>query len=119
MIWRYPTSSAALPVTDPTAWIEVSRLWLRAAETAVYSAVTINARLQQIGLALITGGGLPHAELWRMTSEKPVAAMEALMAAWRANAGLATDPRSLVRSGKAGLHPYTRKTRSNARRLSR
>lgn len=116
---RYPKRGAALPLADPGAWIEASTLWLRAAETAFYSAVTINARLQQIALALITGGALPQAELWRMTSEKPVAAMDSLIAGWRANAGLATDPRSLARAGKAGLRPYARKTRSNARRLTR
>jgi hypothetical protein len=116
---RYGTGGGSLPLVDPTPWIEASRLWLNAAETAFYSAVTINARLQQIGLALLTGSAFPHAEVWRMTSEKPVAAMESLMAAWRSNAGLAADPRALVRAGKAGLRPYTRKTRSNARRLTR
>ena len=104
---------------DPKNQFAVWRLWGAAAETAFYSAVTINARLQQIGSAMVTGGAMPAAEMMRMTREKPVAAMDSFFAAWRANAMLASDPTSLLRAASAGLEPYTRKTRSNARRLQR
>ncbi len=119
MPWNHPWSGPPAPHALPEVWQGAARYWLAAAETAFYSAVTINARLQQIGLAVATGGSLPHAEIWRMTSEKPLAAMQSLLAASRANAALATDPRSLTRAATAGLGPYRRTTRSNARRLNR
>lgn len=104
---------------DPKLQLAAWRLWMSTAETALHSAVTINARLQQIGMAMATGGAFPHAEVWRMTSEKPVAAMDSFFAAWRANAMLATDAPALMRAATAGLRPYTKKSRSNARRLSK
>lgn len=104
---------------DPKVHLAAWRLWASAAETAFHSAVTINARLTQIGMAMMTGGAMPHAEIHRMTSEKPVAAMDSFFAAWRANAMLASDPTSMLRAATAGLKPYTKKTRSNSRRLSK
>jgi hypothetical protein len=104
---------------DRKLYLDSWRLWLAMVETGFHSAVTINARLQQIGIALATGGAFPHAEVWRMTSEKPTAAMDSFFAAWRANAMLATDAPALMRAATAGLKPYTKKSRSNARRLSK
>ena len=112
-------NAIAMNVADPKLHLAAWRLWGEAAETAFHSAVTINARLQQIGIAMATGGAFPHAEVWRMTSEKPIAAMDSFFAAWRANAMLATDAPALMRAATAGLRPYTRKTRSNARRMTR
>jgi fructose-1-phosphate kinase PfkB-like protein len=102
---------------DPKNQLAVWRLWGAAAETLFYSTVTVNARLQQIGSAMVTGGAMPSAEIMRMTHEKPVAATDSFLAAWRANVMLASDPTSILRAATAGLGPYTRKTRSNARRL--
>lgn len=114
-----PSSAFANSLADPKVHLAAWRLWASTAETALHSAVTINARLQQIGMAMATGSALPHAEIYRMTSEKPVAAMDSFVAAWRANARLASDPTSLLRAASAGLEPYARKTRSNARRLQK
>lgn len=110
---RWPATQVADPKLHLAAW----RLWTAAAETTFHSAVTINARLQQIGLAMLTGSAMPTAEVWRMTSEKPKAAMESLHAVWSTNACLAGDPKSLLRAASAGLQPYRSRTRSNARRL--
>lgn len=104
---------------DPNVHLAAWRLWGAAAETAYHSALTINARLTQIGFAMATGSAFPHAEVWRMTAEKPVAAMDSLMAAWRANATLPTDAPALLRAATAGLRPYASQARSNARRLAR
>ena len=113
------SSAVANSYADPKVHLAAWRLWASAAETAFHSAVTINARLTQIGMAMATGGALPHAEMLRMTSEKPVAVMDSFFAAWRANAMLASDPTSVLRAATAGLKPYTKKTRSNSRRLSK
>ena len=95
------------------------RLWMHAAETGIHAAVTIQARLAMIGAAMLTGRDYPLAESWRMVAEKRQAAMESAFAAWRANPALGHDPKALLRMTTAGLRPYRRKTRRNARRLSR
>jgi hypothetical protein len=115
----YADVSSVAKLADPKLQLAAWRLWMAAAETAFHSAVIINARLQQISMAMATGGAFPHAEVWRMTSEKPVAAMDSFFGGWRANAMLATDTPALMRAATAGLRPYTKKTRSNSRRLSK
>lgn len=115
-----PENSAAMaklvhPRTALAAW----SLWIQAAETAVHSALTIQARLALIGTAMLAGKDYPLGEMSQMVLEKQQALMDSAYAVWRANPALATDPRAVLRTSTAALRPYRRKTRSNARRLSR
>ena len=119
MFMPYAKNPSTGKLADPKLYLDAWRLWMSMVETGFYSAMTINARLQQVGAAMATGGAFPHAEAWRMTSEKPIAVMDSLFDAWRANARFATDAPALMRAATAGLKPYTRKARSNSRRLNK
>ncbi len=103
----------------PQDMMRLWKFWVAAAETGYFSAVTIGARSQMMAMQMLTKGTLPQAESWRMVSEKPQAAMDSLFAIWRANTRLAANPMLLLPAAEAGLRPYRRKTRANARRLSR
>jgi hypothetical protein len=110
--------AALLRLMDPRTALAAWRLWTQAAETGIHAAMTIQARLAMIGTAMATGRDFPVTESWQMVAEKQQAMMESAAAAWRANPAFASDPRALLRTATAGLRPYRRKTRSNARRLA-
>jgi hypothetical protein len=67
---------------------------------------------------LSLNGALPAAECWTMIAEKQLAAMEAMTVAWMVRSR-SHRPVSPVRMAAAALGPYRRRTRANARRLSR
>ncbi len=112
-------AAAAAKLMEPRTVLAAWSLWRQAAETAMHSALTIQARLALIGTAMMTGKEYPWAEMSLMVLEKQQAVMDSAYAAWRANPAFATDPRAALRMSTAGLRPYRQKTRSNARRLSK
>lgn len=95
-----------------------SRLWLDVGETVFYAMLTINLRMAKLASAFWTRGDWPVAESLRMVSEKQVAAMQAMAAAWTAlpRGNRRVDP---VKVAAAAVRPYRRHTRRNAKRLSR
>ncbi len=111
--------AARAGLADPATTLAAWQLWLQAAETGVHAALTIQARLAMIGTAMLTGRDYPLAESWQMVAEKQQAMLDSTFAVWRANPKLAHDAGAILRMATAGLRPYQKKTRSNARRLSR
>ncbi|MGE0117666.1 MAG: hypothetical protein AB7S71_01400 [Dongiaceae bacterium] len=88
--------------------------WLAWNETAFHACITVALRSSKLTTDYWMRAALPANEYCKMIVEKQIAAIEAVAAAWKA---LPTnDP---VRIGTAVLGPYRRRTRANARRLSR
>jgi hypothetical protein len=91
-----------------------ARFWLAWNETAFHAGITVALRSCKFATDYWMRGAFPANECSKMIVEKQIAAIEAMAAAWKA---LPTnDP---VGIGTAVLRPYRRRTRANARRLSR
>jgi hypothetical protein len=91
-----------------------ARFWLAWNETAFHAGITIALRLSRLATAVWSQNALPANECWKMVGEKQLAMVEAMAAAWMALPK--GDPYSVA---AAALSPYRRRTRANARRLSR
>src|SRR5262245_60166491 len=98
--------------------LPAARLWLVWSETAIYATATIGLRLTSVATAFWLRGQLPSLEVYRMISEKQLAAFEAMSAV-----GAATlrrpgkfDPLDLA---MAAVAPYRTRTRANVGRLRR
>ncbi|MGH6929275.1 MAG: hypothetical protein ACREEV_13240 [Dongiaceae bacterium] len=80
--------------------------------------MTIGLRSAMWAAAFWSGGSFPAGEAVRMIGEKQLAAIEALTAAWLQ---LARPSGRIdhMRLAAEVLRPYRRRTRANARRLSR
>jgi hypothetical protein len=104
--------------TPRTALVSPVRLWFDCNETAVHAWMTIGLRSAMWAAAVWSGRSFPAGEAIRMIGEKQLAAMEALTALWLQLA----RPSGRVdhtRLAAEFLRPYRRRTRANARRLSR
>lgn len=95
----------------PTGMAEATRLWAQVAQIAIESQMVINLRLA--GMM----GFLPQSrnESHRMVQEKLDAAQEAGTAVMRA----VTRGASADQVMTAALKPYSRRTKANARRLTK
>jgi|SRR5262245_21216920 len=91
-----------------------ARLWHTWNEMVFYAGVTIALRSLRLASELATRGVLPAGECLRMVGEKQLAVVEAMTGAW-----LVSPKGDGVRIVAAVLKPYRRRTRANARRLSR
>lgn len=104
-----------------------ARFWFAQMEAAAHAAVTVSQRMGVMEAAALQGRLMAEPEIWRMTSEKVVAATEGAMAAGFAAARemprVAMNPTRLPSASlaiaEAALAPARRKVRSNAKRLSR
>jgi hypothetical protein len=105
----------------------VTRFWFAQWEAAANAAVTVSQRMGVMETAALRGRLMTEPEIWRMTSEKMVAAAEGAVAAGFAAATemprVAMNPARLPAASlaiaEAALAPARRKVRSNAKRLSR
>jgi hypothetical protein len=101
-------------------WQAAWRLSWQMAETTLAAATTVTLRSAAIGAALARGRLPPAAETARMLAEKPAAAVEA--AAALARSALAPgrpSPARALAAAEAALRPVRRRTRANAKRLSK
>ena len=97
--------------------LPAARFWLAWSEMSFHAAITIVLRSSMLTSSFLTQGPAPAAECWKMAAEKQLAVVEAA-AEWMA---LMRRQRLLspLDVGAAILRPYRRRTRANARRLSR
>lgn len=102
------------------AWLGAWRLTVKLGETRLAAATTIALRSAQAAAALARGRLPPTVDTVRMLAEKPAAAAEAAAALTRAalRPGRPTARKALA-AAEAALAPVRRRTRANARRLSR
>lgn len=94
------------------------QLGIEVVETAMAAGMTITSRNMMIANAWSTGA-LPWSEMWRMTSEKQLAAVEIGTELVRAAVDGRTDPDALARFSSNVLRPWHRRTRANVKRLVR
>lgn len=101
-------------------WHAAWRLSWQLGETLVAASTTIALRSAQAASALARGRLPPAAETARMLTEKPRAAAEVAAALARAaRTPGAPTPVEALAAAEAALRPIRRRTRANARRLSR
>ena len=105
---------------DPVKlWYGSWQLWMQMAEMMASAGTTIALRTAMMGQAAASGRMPPVGETMRMFSEKHEAMMEA--ASTMAAAAMRGDvsPEAAMSTASKMLHPYHKRTRSNAARLGR